>query len=85
VTTSDAATSLPADPETLQRYVMRLREAYHRENAYVKQLEATVRQQERVVWYARDWHKARGMHRKPALDRLRDAVVQLEDELARST
>lgn len=51
----------------------------YRERAYTARLEAQVHREREVVEIAGYWHHARGMHRAPWLNRLRDAVVAMEE------
>lgn len=82
---ADAAIEEPVQqeswPETMEQaheWIRQLRREYRRQNAYVELLRDELHRLRPVSDIASYWHHARGMHRKPWLSRLRDAVVEME-------
>jgi hypothetical protein len=80
---ADFNTQEPSWPETMdeaRRWIDTLRGAYQREATYVKRLEGELNRQREVVDIAEFWFKARGMHIRPWLDRLKGAVRMMLEE-----
>jgi hypothetical protein len=72
-------------PDTLEQaceWIARLRTAYNREYAYSERLARANSAMREVVEFAGYWFDARGMHIKPALERLKTKVREYREKQA---